>query len=254
MAADLYSTKACTKCKNVKPLSGFGKNAASPGGLHPWCKECRSNDRARYYRENKSEINRKSAEWQSANRDKVSAYQKKHLQSGKRKIWRDEYERRNRPKHRAQANALRAASPEKYRAAERRRHKDRKDDCLIIRRAAARARYMRNLEAARKKARVYYKSNPVLWKAGRDRYRARKTNAEGNYTAADIDRIRADQKGKCAYCRCRLGKTEHIDHIIALANGGTNWPKNLQLTCAPCNLSKRAKHPIDFARQSGLLM
>ena len=65
------------------------------------------------------------------------------------------------------------------------------------------------------------------------------------------------QKGKCAYyatCRKSIRNGFHIDHILALSKGGSNWIRNIQLTCASCNLSKQAKHPLVFARQIGLLL
>jgi len=44
--------------------------------------------------------------------------------------------------------------------------------------------------------------------------------------------------GACAYCR---GAIEHIDHAIAIARGGTNWPANLRPSCRQCNIRKGAK-------------
>jgi hypothetical protein len=40
MTALTIATKACTKCAEVKPLSGFHRNRRSPDGRQNRCKEC----------------------------------------------------------------------------------------------------------------------------------------------------------------------------------------------------------------------
>jgi len=86
------------------------------------------------------------------------------------------------------------------------------------------------------------------------RRRARKVNAEGDHSAFDISSIRKMQKDKCAYCRAALKGKGHVDHIIALSKGGSNWPKNLQLLCQPCNQKKHAADPIEYANRLGRLL
>lgn len=83
---------------------------------------------------------------------------------------------------------------------------------------------------------------------------AKRRSAEGRYTSADVERLMAMQKGRCAYCAGSIIDSYHIDHVMPLALGGTNWPDNLQLLCPPCNLAKGAKHPVDFAQTQGLLL
>ena len=78
--------------------------------------------------------------------------------------------------------------------------------------------------------------------------------AEGKFTQHDIERILTLQKGRCAECRKPLNGVYHVDHIMPLSKGGSNWPKNLQCLCPRCNLSKNAKHPLDWARQNGRLL
>jgi 5-methylcytosine-specific restriction endonuclease McrA len=46
-------------------------------------------------------------------------------------------------------------------------------------------------------------------------------------------------KNKCACCNCKLDKF-HIDHIIPLANDGTNELSNLQALCIGCHMDKTA--------------
>lgn len=52
--------------------------------------------------------------------------------------------------------------------------------------------------------------------------------------------IAARDNWSCVYCGTRNGPFE-VDHIVAVANGGTHDPDNLALSCRPCNRSKGAK-------------
>lgn len=68
-------------------------------------------------------------------------------------------------------------------------------------------------------------------------------------------RLMSLQKGKCPVCKSQLTTAyRHLDHIIPLARGGEHSVMNVQLLCPPCNLSKNAKHPIDFMRERGFLL
>lgn len=86
--------------------------------------------------------------------------------------------------------------------------------------------------------------------------RSAKKGAEGRHTTSDITALLQRQKYKCAECSTsvRMKSFRHIDHIVPLSRGGSNWPTNLQVLCPPCNLKKAAKDPIDFARSKGRLL
>lgn len=76
----------------------------------------------------------------------------------------------------------------------------------------------------------------------------------GRHSASDIRRIYDAQKGRCAYCRCRIRTEYRKDHIVAISDDGTNDARNIQLTCVDCNTRKGAKRPEAFARELGLLI
>ncbi|MCO7736415.1 HNH endonuclease [Brucella intermedia] len=86
--------------------------------------------------------------------------------------------------------------------------------------------------------------------------KAKRKGAEGTHTAEDIRDILTRQKYKCVECGASVRKksNRHVDHIMPIALGGTNWPFNLQVLCPSCNLSKHAKHPLEWAREKGRLV
>lgn len=84
--------------------------------------------------------------------------------------------------------------------------------------------------------------------------RAQKKKAPGTHTAADIQVIGDRQRWRCAWCSTDCRKAYHVDHIIPLAKGGTNWPDNLCISCPSCNVRKQARLPHEFAQTMGKLL
>lgn len=134
---------------------------------------------------------------------------------------------------------------------------------------AASARHKKNIEENRKKSRMWvannserHRENAKKWRKEHpekvrlyaNNRRARKLGNGGVHTTNDIDEIMKMQKGKCAYCRTKLGSTRQVDHIEPLSCGGSNDRSNLQILCKPCNLRKRARDPIVFAQSLGMLL
>ena len=98
------------------------------------------------------------------------------------------------------------------------------------------------------------KANPEAFRAQTQRRHARMANAEGTHTAADLKAILKQQRGRCAYCGIDIKTTYTVDHIQPLSKGGSNWPRNIQLTCLKCNTNKSAADPIVFAQRLGKLL
>lgn len=85
--------------------------------------------------------------------------------------------------------------------------------------------------------------------------RAKKLSNGGQLSRDLADRLMVAQRGKCACCRTDLKDSGfHLDHIMPLALGGPHEDQNIQLLCPTCNLSKHAKHPVEFMRQRGFLL
>jgi len=88
----------------------------------------------------------------------------------------------------------------------------------------------------------------------RNNRRARERDSVGSYSLLELNNLASKQKGFCANCRIVLGANFHRDHITPLALGGSNDIHNIQLLCSPCNLSKGAKDPLDWAKLHGRLI
>ena len=171
--------------------------------------------------------------WAERNRDKLAANSKRYREAHP-EVQREYYEK-NRERHLARNRAQRKADP----AGNSR---------------AAMEWAKANPEAVKRNHRRWREANPDKVVAFTRNNRAMRALAKGKHTAAEVAEIIALQKGKCAYCRKAVGKSPHIDHITPLAKGGTNDRRNLQLTCAPCNLRKNRADPIAFAQRIGLLI
>lgn len=140
-------------------------------------------------------------------------------------------------------------------------------------RAASRERYKNNPHNKRKKDLERYHSNPQKQKDAVNRRkerdpegwklsainrqhnrRARVRLSGGKLSNGIVEKLITMQNGLCACCSQPLNGKYHLDHIMPLALGGTNTDDNVQLLLPRCNLSKGAKHPIDYMRSKGKLL
>lgn len=110
----------------------------------------------------------------------------------------------------------------------------------------------------RKQSAEQHRKNPDRSWARKQKRRRAKANDEGKLTT----QVNAIQRSKvldaagwvCFYCGIKVVKPvrdennkgyrpdeAHVDHIVPIAEGGTNETSNLRCSCASCNLSKGAR-------------
>lgn len=112
----------------------------------------------------------------------------------------------------------------------------------------------RNPEKLKVIKRRWRLNNPEAERALTESRRARRVQAGGTYSAADVKNLFRLQKGCCAICYSSIQSGYHADHITPLAAGGDNTKYNIQLLCPKCNMHKGAKDPIAYAQRSGRLL
>jgi len=113
--------------------------------------------------------------------------------------------------------------------------------------AANRADKAKNRERTSAYYRRWSAANPDKVRNHWTAQRARRKKAKGDHTAADLRAQIARQKGRCFYCKTRLGDRHHAEHVMPVILGGSNGRENIVAACPGCNQSKAAKHPMDFA-------
>jgi hypothetical protein len=84
---------------------------------------------------------------------------------------------------------------------------------------------------------TYRKQYPERFLLKRNRQRAKKYNAEGDFIRREWVNLLEEFNYCCAYCGAQDKLT--VDHIIPLNKGGTNYISNILPACHICNASKR---------------
>lgn len=241
--------KTCTICNESKSIELFLKRASSADGYGNQCKRCANDQKkANITPEMRAIKNAKLREYKASNpellREQRKAYRERNRATLIEKA----------AKYRAEnKEALSESSRERYR-----RNIEKISEYFKARRqlkAEYDKAYVReNKERIAARAAEYKRKNPDKVRRHAHKRRARALEAEGVYSADDVQKILGLQRGMCAYCRVKVGKQYHVDHIKPLSRGGSNWPENLQILCPGCNVRKWAHDPLDFARKQGMLL
>ena len=229
-------TKRCSRgdrCINpngpILPLSEFHNNRSAKDGLSRECKLCTKFRNAKHYADNYEKVKEQNAKSYARNKDKRREYGKEYRRKNVETISAKKKEYAERNKEKVLANKREYYIKNKtrlntYRAKYHREHR-------VEKREYDREYRSQHLEQIRRYS---------------HEKRARLKNAPGTYTQKDIQILFKQQKGKCWWCGKKLGDDYHIDHRIALNDGGSNYPENLCLSCPPCNLSKQDRKPWEF--------
>ena len=111
----------------------------------------------------------------------------------------------------------------------------------------------KNPERAREIVRQWHVNNRDRKNVHHQTRRTRKNGAVGSHTALQIALMFERQGGRCKYeglgyprCQPDLRKGCTKDHKTPISRGGSNWIRNIQLTCGPCNSAKNDKTDHEF--------
>lgn len=107
-----------------------------------------------------------------------------------------------------------------------------------------RNRYWANPQKRNEENRRWWSENPekasAIALARQNKRRAALFGAAGSCSSEQFDQRRAMFGDVCSYCGA-VDHAGHMDHVIPLARGGSNWPANLRWACGRCNRSKADK-------------
>lgn len=215
--------KRCSKCASFKDPSEFYKCSPRPDGKQSSCIACHQ----AYVGNHLSEGARRAAKWRALNPDKQKEVCRKYREknTAQRAAWSKAWREANKQRV-AEYQAVYEAARRDKRCAQKRSDYDSKASCA--------------------RSKEWRANNPDKKLAAKHRYRARKRGVGGTYTVAARDALLMAQSFLCANPHCCEPLTvgnRTIDHIVALANGGSNDIINLQWLCRPCNSRKSNLDP-----------
>ena len=255
------TTKTCTKCGGVLPktLEYFNRHRMGRDGLASWCRDCTLFHKRQYRESRREELRLKQKEYAEKNPSKVQETKRKYYEAHQDQVlasaakYRDENReeicergreryRENREERIARSAEYRKEHLEEMRAKDRERYAANRE----AQQARRLAYYWTHYDEMREQNRQWIKANPEKCRAKYSKRRALERGNGGGHTGADITAQYERQSGRCFYCGKKVGEMYHVDHVVPLSKGGSNGPENIVIACPPCNLSKHAKHPMDF--------
>lgn len=227
-------TKTCNTCGETKPVEDFHPRKDSKDGYRSQCKSCRSEQGKMYSRSEHGRGVRRA--YQKSEAGKAAEKRFSRTDRGR------EAQRKSDAKYRTSEHGKKVREAyRKTEAAKNSRDKYRFSEhgSKAIEEHRKSPQYKEALSRADRKYKQTEDGRAVC-ALKQQRRRARKRNA----TIAPIDekKIYALCNNQCVYC----GSTEKLtlDHVVALANGGSHTEDNLVVACKSCNSSK-GKKPLE---------
>lgn len=187
--------------------------------------------------------NARSREHYKENRDRILARNKLHYQNHKERIskyWKERYGN-HREEILARNKAYRLSHKQQWNERSARWRKNNLEKSAEIQHRW----YESNKKEFNRNHRKYVKEHPEIYVAASQKRRALKAKSAINLAAIQkwMQRVRSSKNSRCYYCSNLVsGSDLHFDHIIPLSKGGPHTVENLCVSCAKCNLTKRAKH------------
>jgi hypothetical protein len=177
-------------------------------GVDALCKECNRAASRKWYARNEAKAREAMKAYAEANWEKIKEYKRIWQQENKERYYENHARWRSRAENRKKVNEI----GRRWREANRQRQADN----------------VKNWRLA----------NPERSRVNLRNRRARKRNAPGKHTVADVERQYEFQRGMCYWCSEPLNGKFHGDHIMPLIKGGSNYPENIVCTCETCNCAK----------------
>jgi 5-methylcytosine-specific restriction endonuclease McrA len=235
------AAKKCSRCGQFKPRSEFTSHKQSKDGLQPACKPCCGKAKRAAYWADPEKARQRQRDYYNKNLDAVKASNKKSREKNREKLLEGKKAWYESVKDTPEFKAKQAAYIEATK--ERKRQYDKE--------------YRRRPEVADRllsRAKRWAKNNPEKRAAVVRNYRdKRRAQEESGVSTAELAEWTQRQKKVCYWCGGKCAEDFHVDHYVPLSKGGPHELENLVIACAPCNLRKNAKDPLEFAQEVGRL-
>lgn len=101
-----------------------------------------------------------------------------------------------------------------------------------------------NQEKVAENLRRWRLENPERHRMHERKRRAAKKSSVSTLTVNEWNEILESLNGMCFWCG--VAEWEHVEHIVALINGGGHTAGNVVPACKPCNLKKGTMDPLVF--------